>query len=80
MQLGTAQAWAETEAEERMPFNGKKDADWRRRLAEPRQIAFAQSVGVDVPESPRKGHLSDAISVALATRKFDRWMAKVDSR
>lgn len=80
MQLGTAQAWAETEAEERMPFNGKKDADWRRRLAEPRQIAFARSVGVSIPDNPRKGHLSDAISVAVAARKFDRWMAKADSR
>lgn len=77
LQLGTAQAWAETEAEERMPFNGKKDAGWRKRPAEPRQIAFARSLGVEVGEGPRKGALSDSISVAKAAQKFDRWMEKV---
>lgn len=76
MQLGTAQAWAETEAEDRMPFNGMKDAGWRKRKAEPRQIAFARSYGVAVGETPRKGELSDAISVAKAAQKFDGWMRK----
>lgn len=79
--LGTAQAWAETEAEERMPFNGKKDADWRRRPAEPRQIAVARSYGVRATEEfgdiPRKGQVSDAISVAKAAQKFDGWMRKL---
>lgn len=74
MQLGTAQAWAETEAEDRMSFNGMKDAGWRKRKAEPRQIAFARSVGAQISEDPRKGTLSDAISVAKAAEKFDGWM------
>lgn len=74
MQLGTAQAWAETEAEDRMQFNGTKDADWRRRPAEPRQIGFARSRGIPVGEAPRKGELSDAISLDVASRKFDKWM------
>jgi superfamily II DNA or RNA helicase len=76
--LGTAQAWAETEAEDRMPFNGMKDADWRKRKAESRQIAFARSMGVEIGEDPRKGVLSDAISVAKAGQKFDGWMRKAE--
>lgn len=76
MQLGTAMAWAETEAEDRMPFNGTKSADWRRRRAEPRQVAMARSYRVDVGDDPRKGPLSDAISVAKASEKFDEWMRR----
>lgn len=78
--LGTAQAWAETEAEERMPFNGKKDADWRRRPAEARQITMARSYGIKAAEEfgdvPRKGQVSDAISIAKASQKFDGWMRR----
>lgn len=76
MQLGTAMAWAETEAEEFMPFNGTKDATWRKRRAEPRQIVYARGYGVEIGENPRKGELSDAISVAKAAEKFDNWMRK----
>jgi superfamily II DNA or RNA helicase len=76
MPLGTAMAWAETEAEDRMPFNGTKSADWRKRRAEPRQIVVARSYRVDVGDDPRKGELSDAISIAKATEKFDEWMRR----
>lgn len=76
MQLGTAMAWAETEAEDRMPFNGTRDADWRKRRAEPRQIVMARSYRVEIGEDPRKGPLSDAISVAKAAEKFDEWMRR----
>jgi superfamily II DNA or RNA helicase len=78
MQLGTAQAWAESEAEDRMPFNGTKDADWRKRKAEGRQIAVARSYGAVIGDDPRKGPLSDAISVAKAAAKFDKWMKAAD--
>lgn len=75
--LGTAQAWAETEAEDRMSFNGSRDARWRKAKAEPRQIGVARSYRVEIPEDPRKGDLSDAISIAKAEIKFDKWMRRV---
>jgi Helicase conserved C-terminal domain len=77
MQLGTAMAWAETEAEELMPFNGTKDASWRKRKAEPRQVVMARSYRVDVGPDPRKGPLSDGISIAKAADKFDDHMRRV---
>jgi superfamily II DNA or RNA helicase len=76
LQLGTAMAWAETEAEERMPFNGTKSADWRKRRAEPRQIAMARSYRVPIGDDPRKGALSDGISIAKAADLFDDHMRR----
>lgn len=72
--MGTAMAWAETEAEERTPFNAKKKAGWRRTKPSDAQIGFARNLGVRVTEDMKKGDVGNAISVALASRKFDRFM------
>jgi hypothetical protein len=72
--LGTAMAWAETEAEDMMPFNTGRDATWRKRRAERGQISVARSYRVDVGDDPRKGPLSDAISIAKAADRLDGWM------
>lgn len=75
--LGSAMAWAETEAEDVMPFNGTRKAGWRKTRAEAGQINMARSLGIEIPEDPRKGILSDGVSTALASRKFDLHMRRV---
>lgn len=77
MQLGTAMAWAETEADDRMAFNTSRDARWRKGRAEPRQIAHARSWRVEIPGDPRKGALSDAVSIVQASQKFDPYVRRV---
>lgn len=72
--MGTASAWAETEAEERTPFNGRKTAGWRRTKPSDAQVNFARSLGVSVGDGMKKGEVGNAISVALASRKFDRFV------
>lgn len=76
MPIGTATAWAETEAEERMPFNTAKDASWRKRKPSDAQKNFAQNLGLGVTEDTRSGELGNAISVKLASRKFDIYARK----
>lgn len=76
--LGTAMAWAETEADEYATFSVAKKASWRKKPASPAVIAMARSVGLTVPEGKvPQGDLSDRISVALASRVFDRYVKKV---
>lgn len=77
--LGMAMAWAETEAGSAVFSLSAKDKSWRKQKAEPRQIAKARSMGIDVGPDPRKGDVSDAISVVLASWKFDERMRKVQS-
>ena len=72
--LGTATAWAETEAEERMPFNTGRSASWRRKKASDKQIALASSLGAQVPDGARSGDVGNLISVAFASRKFDPYV------
>jgi hypothetical protein len=70
-------AWAETDAEDLMPFNGTKDAGWRKDKANVRQIAVARSMGCEVADGARKGEVSDMISIAEAAHKFDARMRGV---
>lgn len=74
--LGTAQAWAETEADERAPFNVRKTASWRRKKPSEAQLNFASQLRIDLPSDVRSGDLGNLISVAMATRKFDRYMSR----
>lgn len=69
--LGLAQAWAETEADERSTINGKRQASWRRTLAGKAIKAKAASVGVGWTGTPTQGELSDAIAIRTAARVFD---------
>ena len=78
--LGTAMAWAETEADEYATFSVAKKASWRKKPASPAVIAMARSVGLTVPDGKvPQGELSDRISVALASKVFDRYVKKVDA-
>lgn len=82
--LGTAMAWAETEADNRhaggefdVAYGITRDSSWRKTPASDGQRTFARMHRVDIPEGARKGEASDLISVALASRKFDRYVGKV---
>lgn len=75
--LGTAMAWAETEAEDRMPFNTGRSASWRRKQASEKQVGLAQSLGAPVEEGMRSGEIGNLISVEFASRKFDSYARKV---
>lgn len=72
--LGMAQAWAETEAEERMSFNTGRDASWRKKKPSEKLTGFASRLNVSLEEAMQAGEISDRISVRLASKKFDRWV------
>lgn len=74
--LGTATGWAETEADERAPFNVRKGAAWRKKKPSEAQLGFARNLRIDLPTDVRSGDLGNLISVALATRKFDRYLRR----
>lgn len=73
LSLGMAQAWAETEAEERMPFNTSRGASWRKRPPSDKMKSFAQGLGLGVSDSMKGGEVSNFIAVKMASRKFDRY-------
>lgn len=78
--LGTAQAWAETEAEELTAYRyatGDKSARWRKEAAQGPQIGRARRYGYPIPESPTKGQVSDLIAMGEASLKFDEQMRKI---
>jgi superfamily II DNA or RNA helicase len=75
--LGTAQAWAETEADELAPFNVRKTASWRKKKPSEAQLKFAGQLRIDLPPDVRSGELGNLISVALASRKLDRYLPRV---
>lgn len=80
--LGTAQAWAETEADELVTYkssSGDKSSRWRKEAAQGPQIGRARSFGFVVPENPTKGQVSDLIAVGEASAKLDPYMKKAGS-
>jgi superfamily II DNA or RNA helicase len=77
LELGMAQAWAETEADDYDDFNIRKTASWRRTKASPQQVAYAQNLKRDITDDMRKGEVSDAISVGIATKMFDRFLRRM---
>lgn len=72
--MGSAMAWAESEAEERMEFNTGRAASWRKKRPSDKQLTAAQRVGVVVGENMRCGDVGDALSVVFASRKLDRYV------
>ncbi len=75
--LGTASAWAETEADELAGFNVRKTAAWRKKKPSEAQVKFASQLRIDLPPDVRSGELGNLISVALASRKLDRYLPQV---
>lgn len=75
--MGTASAWAETEADELAGFNVRKTASWRRKKPSEKQLGFASTLGIDLPTDVRSGELGNLISVAMASRKLDRYLSRM---
>jgi superfamily II DNA or RNA helicase len=78
--LGTAQAWAETEADELTSYrsrSGDKSARWRKESANGSLIGQARRYGYLIPDTPTKGEISDLIAVGKASEKFDPIMRKI---
>jgi hypothetical protein len=69
--LGTAQAWAETFADERAPVNTSVDAGWRKGKPSRQMSAAARSMRLSVTDDMDQGEISDMIAVYHASRKFD---------
>lgn len=84
--LGTAQAWAETEADSLAPgsnmfgvsgLSGNKASRWRKEAASGPQIGMARRFGYVIPDSPTKGEISDLIAIGKASAKLDPEMRKI---
>lgn len=78
--LGTAQAWAETEADDLTAYKsrtGEKSARWRKEPANGPMIGKARQYGFVIPENPTKGDMADLIAIGAASEKFDHYMRKV---
>lgn len=75
--MGTASAWAETEADELSGFNVRKTAAWRKKKPSEAQLRFASQLGIALPADVRSGDLGNLISVAMASRKLDRYIPRV---
>jgi len=75
--LGTAQAWAETEADDLAPvgvMSGNKFSGWRKEEAGGPQLGRVRRYGYAVPENPTKGQISDLINIGEASLKLDPYM------
>jgi len=79
--LGTAQAWAETEADDLSMYkatSGDKSARWRKeRATHGPMIGRAARYGFVIPENPTKGQISDLIAIGEASALFDPEMRKI---
>lgn len=75
--MGSASAWAETEADELAGFNVRKTASWRRKKPSEKQLNLASTLGIHLPADVRSGDLGNLISVAFASRKLDRYLPRV---
>lgn len=87
LSLEMAMAWGETEAEERgTSVNGaaisRRSAAWRKANVAPTpgQLSACATWGVTVPDGATKGEVSDALSVRMATLRFDRYMTRTEVR
>lgn len=73
--LGTAMAWAETEADDFSGFNVRTGAAWRKKRASQGQLDLARRLGLVVSEDTRAGTVGDMLSVAFASQVIDRFLA-----
>jgi hypothetical protein len=77
--LGTAQAYAETFADERAPVNTSVDAGWRKGAPSRQMVSAARSMRLPVADGMTQGQVSDMIAVYHASRKFDQHISDVRS-
>jgi superfamily II DNA or RNA helicase len=76
LELGMAQAWGETTAEDLAEFNATRTASWRKAKPSPQQLDFARRMRIPFGDDIRKGPLSDLISIKLVSKKVDKFIPK----
>jgi len=72
----TARAALEARAEGTGYTYNSRKASWRRTKASDAQVGLLQRMRIEIPEDLRKGHASDLLSVAKASRALDKRFAK----
>ena len=72
--LGSAMAWAESEAEERQEFSTRRSASWRKKKPSDKQVAAASRFGIVVGEGMRSGDVGNALSTVFASKRLDRYV------
>lgn len=75
LDVSTAMAWGEAVSEDYAAFSVEKSARWRKSVPSEPQLNMASSLGIDTA-GMRRGDVSDAISAAMGTRTFDRFVGK----
>lgn len=73
LDISSAMAWGEAVSEDHQAFSTSKSATWRRSKPSDAQVNFATTLGINT-EGMRKGDLSDAISIDVESRRFDRYV------
>lgn len=73
MDIGTAMAWGEAVAEDYGDFSVQRSARWRKDKPSDAQKAKAERYGIET-RGMRKGDVSDALSLAVASAVFDRFV------
>jgi ATP-dependent helicase IRC3 len=76
LELGMALAWGESEADDRSSVNTSKSASWRKKPPSEAQLRYAKQCRVQPEEGMRAGEVGDLISIALASRKVDKYMPR----
>lgn len=74
LDLSMALAWGEAKAEDHAEFSTRRSASWRRGVPSEAQLNVARSFGIDT-RGMTKGALSEALSVATASRDLDRFLS-----
>ncbi len=73
LDLSTALAWGEVVAEDYAGHNLSKSARWRSGQASQSQLSLARRLSIPGAEKLRRGPLSDAIDVELASARLDQY-------
>lgn len=76
LDLGSAMAWGEVEAEEAGSFSVRRSARWRKQPATEAQARVLLNLGVAPSRYETKGEASAAISMAIASQVFDGYVKR----
>lgn len=73
LDISTALAWGEVVAEDYAKHNISKSAKWRASPPSAYQLSLARRLGIDGAGSLRRGQVSDAIDIEMASARLDRY-------
>lgn len=73
LDISTALAWGEVVAEDYADHNISKSAKWRASPPSASQLSLASRLGIDGAGSLRRGQVSDAIDIEMASARLDQY-------